>query len=277
MVWHVWATMPRKSGVGCTWGHGVHALARRRHRDFARSHAAGDLSAFACACSRSPPSRRSNRCRSPPRSPSGPCTSCVPASSPRPAGRSRLAAVVLVRRARAHRRRAVLAARRAVRRALLGAHGRAPAHRRPRRAAARPRAHRAAARAAAARAPAGLDARARAPRAGLLVVGGRSPASGTWPARTRRPCATTPSRAPAHALRRPGHQHVDGAARPAAQAGVVRQRREARLHRRRAPDEHGCSRTSSSGRTPRSTTSTRAGERAHDISRSPTRSPRARS
>ena len=144
-----------------------------------------------------------------------------------------VAAVVLVRRPRDHRPHAVLAARLAVGRAVRGAHGRAPADRGHRRAGARARPDGPAARSAAARAGARLAARARASRAGVLAVGRRPAvlaprraARGRGPQRGR-------ARAAAHAVRRPRDQHVDGAARPAAQARVVRQRREARLHRRR--------------------------------------------
>ena len=208
-----------------------------------RRHAPGRpprlLSAFPAMPPHSPPPRsRSSRCSSRRRSRSASCTSCARAARRRTGGRCRrgarrcfysglaLIAITLV-----------LAARRAGRRAVLGAHGRAPAARRPRRAAARARPHRASCwrRCCARRRSAGCATSPTPSRRSALwaadlffwhLVG---PARGGGRQRRR-------ARAAAHAVRRLRDQHVDGAARPAAQAGLVRQLRQAQLHRRRAAD-----------------------------------------
>ena len=148
----------------------------------------------------------------------------------------RLAAVVLLRRARADGGHARLAARAHRRGAVPRAHARAPAAGRPRRAADRARLDRPAAAAGAERARPALAARLRAP--GRRVDGLDGELLPLAPARAlperghqrRRP------RAAAHPLRLLRDRDVDGAARPAAQAGLVRQRGEDRLHHRRAAD-----------------------------------------
>ena len=161
---------------------------------------------------------------------------------------------------------------------FCGPHGRAPADRRPRRAAARARPHRPAARAAAARAGPRLAARPRAPGAGARAVGGqpavlapRRPARGGGAQRRRSTRSSTCcSSASASTC---GWRCSARCPSPRGSATA----REARLHRRGAAHDDRRSPTSSSGPARRYYDVYAAGEARTASRRSPTRSSPARS
>src|SRR3954462_15640236 len=149
---------------------------------------------------------------------------------------SRLAAVVLVLRPGADRRDAGLASGDVERRAVPGAHGRAPRDRGPRGALARARPDGPAAAADPARPRARVAALARAPGRRLDRVGGqflRLAPAGALPGRGLQRLR---ARVAAPDVRRLRDGDVVGAARAAAQAVLVRERRAAGLHHPRAAD-----------------------------------------
>ena len=190
-----------------------------RYGGVSRAAMAGTVPVRPCRSATWPSSSR--RCNSCPRSWSASCTGC--ATLRERGAPVRLAAVVLLRRRRADGGDAGLPARAPQRGALPRPHARAPADRRPRHAADRARPHRPGA-AAAAGAPA-LAAGLRPPGRRARGLGGEllplAPAR-ALPGRGR---ARRRPRAAAHPLRLLRDRDVDGAARPAPEARVVRQRR----------------------------------------------------
>ena len=158
-------------------------------------------------------------------------------------------AAALLRGRPARRHRGRRRARRRGRRSLRRAHGRAPAARRRRLAADRPRPHRPGPAAVLRRRSLGW-LRALAHPVPALALGGRTSRSGTSPRCTRPPSTTRRPRAAARDVRRGGRQRLDAAVRPAADARVVRQPRQARLHHRGAPARRGARQRPALGRPP---------------------------